>query len=415
MQKIFVFAFALTAVFPSTPSAEAGDWPWWRGPDRNGVAGAEQDPPLEIGESSSIKWSADLPGRAHGSPCVVGDKVYIATATEDDDQIQSLVCLDRATGKQLWSTELHKGGYTQKSNKKASWASTSPACDGERVYLSLFSHDAVHTSALDLSGKILWQTKITDYKIHQGYAASPALYENLVIVAADNKKDGALAALDRKTGNIVWKVKRGPKENYPSPIILKVGGKAQLFLTGVNKVSSYDPLTGKANWEIEGATTECVTSTVTDGTHIYSSGGYPKNHVAAYKADGSRTEPVWEVKEKVYVPSMLIHGDHLYAVMDNGVAICWNSATGEEMWKERLGGNYSASPILVGENIYAASESGEVFIFEASPKGLNVLAKNKVGSEIFATPVICDSEIYLRVANYQGETRSEQLVCFGKK
>ena len=406
---LIIFAIALT-----TSPAPADDWPWWRGPDRDGVAGAGQNPPLEIGEGKNVKWSADLPGRAHGSPAVVGDKVFIATATEDDDQIQSLVCLHRATGKLLWSTELHHGGYTQKSNKKASWASTSPACDGERVYLSLFSHDAVHASALDLNGKILWQTKITDYKIHQGYGASPALYENLVIVAADNKKDGALCALNRETGEIVWKVKRGPKENYPSPIILEAAGKTQLFLTGVNKVTSYDPLTGDVNWEVEGATTECVTSTVTDGTHIYSSGGYPKNHVAAYKADGSGG-PVWETKEKVYVPSMLIHGDHLYAVMDNGVAICWRAATGEEMWKQRLGGNYSASPVLVGDQIFAASESGEVYVFRADPKGLEVLATNKVGAEIFATPVICDSEIYLRIANYQGETRSEQLVCFGKK
>ena len=412
IKKLFLTACLIALV---APHSHAGDWPWWRGPDRNGVAEAGQTPPLEIGNDKNVKWSADLPGRAHGSPAIVGDRIYLTTATEDDDQIQSLVCLHRPTGKLLWSTQLHQGGYTQKSNKKASWASTSPACDGERVYVTLFAHDAVHASALDLEGKLLWQTRITDYVIHQGYAASPALYENLVIVAADNKKDGALAALDRKTGDTVWKVKRGPKENYPSPIILNVGGKDQLFLTGTNKVTSYAPLTGDVNWEIEGATTECVTSTVTDGTHIYSSGGYPKNHVAAYRADGSRTEPVWEVKEKVYVPSMLIHGDHLYAVMDNGVAICWNSASGEEMWKARLGGNYSASPVLVGENIYAASESGEVHVFQASPDGLEVVATSKVADEIYATPVICDSEIYLRVANYQGEDRTETLICFGRK
>ncbi|MCB1079531.1 MAG: PQQ-binding-like beta-propeller repeat protein, partial [Verrucomicrobiae bacterium] len=176
---------------------------------------------------------------------------------------------------------------------------------------------------------------------------------------------------------------------------------------------SFDPLTGKTLWEIEGATTECVTSTVTDGERIFTSGGYPKNHVAAVAADGSG-KVVWETNDRVYVPSMLIKEGNLFAVMDGGIAICWDSATGKERWKARLGGNFTSSPVMVGDRIYAANESGTLYVFKADPNGLEVLAENHLGNEIFSTPAICGDEVFLRVAFYEGEKRREKLFCFGK-
>ena len=201
--------------------------------------------------------------------------------------------------------------------------------------------------------------------------------------------------------------------NYPSPIILKAAGKEQLFLTGTEKVSSFDPMTGKVNWEIDGATTECVTTTVTDGTHIYSSGGYPKNHIAAIMADGSG-KIAWETKDRVYVPSMLVSDGNLHAVMDSGVAICLDAASGKEKWKARLGGNFSSSPVMVNDLIYAANEAGTLYVYKASPEGLEVVSENKVGDEVFATPVICGGNVYLRVVFYDGEKRSEKLFCYGE-
>ncbi|MEQ1840695.1 MAG: PQQ-binding-like beta-propeller repeat protein, partial [Verrucomicrobiales bacterium] len=180
-----------------------------------------------------------------------------------------------------------------------------------------------------------------------------------------------------------------------------------------DKVTSLDPSTGKVNWEIDGATTECVTSTPTDGKHIYSSGGYPKNHVAAIVADGSG-KIAWETNDRVYVPSMLVKDGMLYATMDSGVALCLDAATGEEKWKGRLGGNFSASPVLVGDQIHAVNEEGDYFVFKADPTGLEIVAKNKVGDEVYATPGICGKEIFLRVAFYEGAKRSEKLVCYGE-
>lgn len=406
---------ALLALLHATVvPAQGGDWPWWRGPNRNGVADADAAPPEGFGLERKVRWSVPVPGRGHGSPCVVGDRLFLATADEES-QIQAVHGFDRSSGKLLWTTVVHEQGHTQKLNKKASWASSTPACDGERIFVNFLSGDAVHTTALDLGGERLWQTKVSDYLVHQGYGSSPTIHRDLVIVSADNKgpAGGAVCGLDRRTGEVVWRHSRPSLPNYPSPVVLEAAGKVQLFLTGVDRVTSLDPDTGKVNWEIEGATTECVTSTPTDGRHVYSSGGYPKNHVAAIAADGSG-KVVWETNDRVYVPSMLVKDGHLYATMDGGVALCLDAATGEEKWKGRLGGNFTASPVLVGDRIHAVNESGDYFVFRADPAGLEILANNKVGDEVYATPAICGREIYLRTAFYQGETRSERLVCFGE-
>jgi outer membrane protein assembly factor BamB len=259
---------------------------------------------------------------------------------------------------------------------------------------------------------LLWQTKISDYVVHQGYGSSPAVYKSLVIASADNKGGGAVAGLDRKTGEVVWRNERPATPNYASPIILHVGGRDQLFLTGCDRVTSLDPLTGKTLWEIDGATTECVTSTVTDGQRIFTSGGYPKNHVAAVRADGSG-EVEWEDNVRVYVPSLLAQGGKLYAVTDNGVATCFDSATGETLWNGRLGGTFTASPVLVGERIYATNEAGTTFVFRADPKEFELLAENQLGDEVFATPVIAGGRIYARVNHTKDGGHQEMLYAIG--
>ena len=185
-------------------------------------------------------------------------------------------------------------------------------------------------------------------------------------------------------------------------------------MTGCNRVMSLDPVTGATNWETEGATEECVTSTVTDGRLIYTSGGYPKNHMSAIDATGS-AELVWENKTRLYVPSLLIKEGYLYGVLDAGIAMCWKADTGEEQWKERLGGTFSSSPVLVGDQVFATNEAGEFFIFRASPNGYEEIAKNHLGEQVFATPTICGNRIYHRVAHLSEDgERQEMLYCIGK-
>ena len=354
-----------------------------------------------------------MPGRGHGSPIVVGEQIFLLTA-EHDREVQSVICYRRETGEQLWQTDLHKGGLDVKGNAKSSLANSSVACDGQQVFANFLHDGAVYTSSLRLDGKKGWQTKITDYVLHQGFGSSPAIYDHLVIVSADNKGTGAIAALDRTTGDIVWKHNRPKLPNYTSPIILNVAGRDQLIFSGCNLVTSFEPLTGEKLWEINGSTEECVTSTVTDGQRIYTSGGYPKNHLSAVLADGSG-KIVWENATRVYVPSMLLKDGYLYAVLDAGVASCWKCDTGVELWKQRIGGTFSASPVLVGDKIFATSETGKTLIFKASPDGYTQLAENQLAEDVFATPTICGSRIYMRAASTVDGKRQESLYCLGAK
>ena len=369
---------------------------------------------MEWSEEKNILWEAPIPGRGHSSPIVVGNRVYLTTADAKAD-VQSVFCFEHETGKVVWKTDVHKGGISKKGNKRASQASSSVACDGRRLFVNFLNKGAIVTTALDMSGNRIWQQQIAKYTVHQGFASSPAVHGLHVIVTADNKGGtGVVACLNRLDGKIVWKRDRPKTPNYPSPIILKIGGREQLLMTGCNLVSSFDPENGDTLWEIKGATTECVTSTVTDGTHIYTSGGYPKNHVAAVKADGSG-KVVWENKTRVYVPSMVVKGGYLYAVADAGIAYCWKSDTGEEMWKKRLGGTFNASPVIVGDRVFATNEDGTTFIFKAGPDGFEALGENSLGEGVFATPTYCHDHIFMRAVKRNAEGRQEVLYCIGKK
>ena len=388
------------------------DWPWWRGPLRNGTADANQHPPLEFGDGKNMLWKTKVPGRGHGSPIVVGNRLFLATADEVQGS-QSLLCYNRDTGDSLWQAEIHATGGMRK-NERSTAASSTPACDGERVYICFANSDKLFASAVTVDGDMLWQREISNYVMHQGYGSSPALYRNLLIVSADNKSGGAVAALDGKTGEVVWRRDRPQTPNYPSPILVHVAGKDQLIMVGCDTVVSYDPLTGITNWEVAGATTECVTSTLTDGALVYTSGGYPKNHMSAIRADGSG-ELVWENESRLYVPSLVIRDGYLYGVLDAGIAVCWQANSGREMWKQRLGGNFSSSPVLVDDRIYVTNEAGEFFVYLAQPDGFKLLNEIQIGDQVFATPTIANGHIYHRVAMLDGtEQRQEWLYCFGQ-
>jgi outer membrane protein assembly factor BamB len=309
---------------------------------------------------------------------------------------------------------VHEGKLDKRGNRKSTQASCSVACDGKRVFVVFVNGDAVHATALDLDGKILWTTKVSEWRTHQGFGSSPTLHKHLVFVTTDSPAGGTVAALDRGTGTIVWRDDRAKKANYASAQVLPVAGKDQLLMQGCDLVTGYDPLTGSKFWEVAGSTTECVTHVVTDGTRVFVSGGYPKKHVQAIVGDGSgRT--AWENPSQVYVPSMICRGGHLYAVTDPGVAMCWRSDTGEEVWKQRLGGTFTSSLVLAGDVLHATNEAGTTFLFRADPAGYEALGENQVGQEAYATPTICGSRIYHRVVDQVDGKRQEMLYCFGTK
>ena len=405
-----LFAAVLPFASPATAAIAATDWPAWRGPTRDGLAAPGQSPPIQWSETENVLWKVPLPGRGHSSPTVVGERIYLATA-DPVTKSQSVLCLDRKSGKLLWQSEVHAANAESGKHGNSSAASSTVACDGERLFINFLNAGAVHTSALDLTGKVLWQRKVCDFVAHQGFASSPVLHAALVLVAADHRGGGVIAALDQKTGAPVWSEARPKLPNYTTPAIVQAGGRTQMVLAGCNLLTSLDPLTGKKLWEVAGSTEECVVTMVTDGVRVFAGGGYPKNHTVAVLADGSGTV-AWQNTARVYVPSMIVQAGHLYAVMDAGVAACWKSDTGEELWKERLGGDFFASPVRVDDRIYASNVSGKTFVFTATPKGFQILAQNQLGEEAYASPVICGSRVYLRVAT-KGTARQEFLYCIG--
>ena len=263
--RVLLFVVMMGILFHMSPTAHGAeasteiavastDWAWWRGPTRDGIAEASQSPPLAWDDEKNVLWKSPVPGRGHSSPTIVGDQVFLTTADEELE-IQSVLCYDRKSGEQRWKTDIHQGGFEtaeRNGHIRSSKASSTVACDGQRVFSTFLNDNAIHLTALSLDGKQLWQQRVSDFKIFQGYAASPAVYGPLVIVSADHRGGGTLSGFDRVTGTLVWTQKRPALPNYTSPIVQHVAGQDQLFILGCNLISSYAPLTGKLNWEVEG-------------------------------------------------------------------------------------------------------------------------------------------------------------------
>ena len=403
-----------STVIPIACGTHAGasdDWPAWRGPTRDGIAAPGQKLPLNWSETENICWRTPVPGRGHSSPTVVGNRIFLTTA-DFEKQTQNVLCFDRRNGKLVWDTVVHQGGLDKAGHVNTSFANATVVCDGEQLYVNFLNGKAIHTTALDLQGKIRWQHRVCDFVTHQGFGSSPVVEGKVVLVAADHRGGGTVAGLDRASGKVVWEQLRPKIPNYTSPAVVRAAGRTQMIVAGCNLVSSFDPQTGTKLWEIEGSTEECVVTAVTDGERVFASGGYPKNHVMAVLADGSG-KVAWKNFTRGYVPSMIQEGGYLYAVLDAGMAVCWKAATGEELWKERLGGDFYASPVRVGGRIYATNLKGMTYVFEAGPEGFKLLAQNQLGNEAYASPAICGNQIYMRIATTTGQVRKEYLVCVG--
>jgi len=386
------------------------DWPTWRGPTGDGIAPQDADVPLQWSQSQNIVWSADVPGKGHASPIVVGDQVLIATC-DDSSGSQSLISYGRDDGKPRWVTRLHKGRLV-KINRKNSHASLTPACDGKRIYTLFTINATLHVSAVDLSGKIVWQKALGPYKSEHGHGASPLIHESNLIISGEDHTGGYLTAIDRSNGRQVWKIARRRADthaNYATPTVGKIAGRNQLILHGYDRITSYDPATGKMLWFCKGPTEVCANTPVFDEQFVYASGGYPGKLLLCIRADGkgdvSRTHVKWTDRSGVaYVPSSILHNGHLYVVNDQGMATCYAVGTGKIMWQQRLRDKFSASPILVGDRLYMAAESGTTYVLQARPTFM-MLATNKLSNGQMATPAVSGNLLLIRTG--------KRLYCVG--
>ncbi|MDO8543027.1 MAG: PQQ-binding-like beta-propeller repeat protein [Opitutaceae bacterium] len=408
---VSVSLFFASSLAGFAAASASTDWPGWRGPTRDGQAAAGQTVPLKWSETQNVVWRTGVRGKGHSSPTVVGDRIYLATADEAAGE-QLVLAFDRAAGKPAWATVVHKGKLNQAGHRNTSQASSTVTWDGERLYINFINDDAVHTTALDRAGKVLWQQRVSEFVMHQGFGSSPVVHDSIVVVSADHRGGGKVVGLDARSGRVVWRQDRPQIPNYVSPALLQAAGRTQVVLGGCNLVVSLDPLTGRKLWEIAGSTEEMVVTAATDGQRVFVSGGYPKNHVVAVEADGSG-KVAWQNGARLYVPSMLVRDGHIFAVLDAGQAVCWKADTGEERWREKVDRDFYASPIMVGTRVYATSQRGVTSVFEATPSQFKLLAQNQLGDEAMATPAICGNRIYLRHAK-KGSPREEFLWCIGE-
>jgi outer membrane protein assembly factor BamB len=393
----------------TTYDPPAEDWPWWRGPTRNGVAVADRAP-VRFSSTENVIWQSEIPGSGHSSPTVAGNFVFLATA--NDAQQQLVMALDRETGSPLWSTVVSEGGLpgTNEMHNKSTHANCTVATNGEAVFVGFLHNDSITAYALDYAGTVLWEQKLGAFNAKFGYAPSPVIYQSLVIFSADNQGGGYLAAVDQQSGEIVWRKARSAVSTYSSPVVANVAGKDQLLISGGEQVMSYNPANGEEYWSCPGTAEATCGTCVWEGDFVFASGGYPQRETVCI--DASTGQRVWSNTTKCYEQSLLAAEGYLYAIDDNGIAFCWEATTGKQQWKKRLGGPVSASPVLCGGNIYAANERGTFYVFKANPEKFELVAENQLGDSAFASPVICAGRLYLRVGQ---AGKDDLLYCFGEQ
>lgn len=389
------------------------DWPWWRGPHRNGIVPGDSALPTTFGDDKNILWKVPVPGRGHSSPVIFGGQVFLSTA-DTVNQVQSVLAYDTNGGKARWKVDLNQGGFPAKNHPNNTEATPTVACDGERLFVSFFHHETIETTALDFDGKTIWKEKVSPFnprRYEYGYAPSPLVYKNLVIISAEYDGASAMTALDRATGKKVWQTKRPESISFSSPVVAHVAGRDQLMISGADTISSYDPSTGKELWSTPGPATATCGTVVWDGDLVMASGGYPQSAtMAVHGRDGSM---VWKNNQKCYEQSMLAHEGYLYGLTDAGVLYCWRITDGKEMWKQRLKGPISSSPILAGGHIYWANERGTWYVFRPNPQMFELVAENQLGTESFPSPAVAGGRLYIRSATTTDGKRQEYLVCIG--
>ncbi len=332
------------------------------------------------------------------------------------------MCLDRATGQTLWQQTVLESPLESKHNLN-SFASGTPATDGELVYVTFLEVDGqlvpapnvgnsrlitpgtMVVAAYDFDGQRKWQVKPGSFVSAHGFCSSPVLYENLVIVNGDHDGDAYVVALDRQTGETVWRVEREHKtRSYVTPIIREVGGRVQMVMSGSKSIVSYNPSNGERHWEIDGPTEQFVASMVFDGNLFFMAAGFPDYHVMGIRPDGrgdvTESHISWhQTSARCYVPSPVVLDGFLLVADDRGTANCFDAVSGEALWKERLGKHYSASLVHANGLAYFISDEGITTIVRPGPK-LDVVAENPLGEYCFSSPAISDGQLLIRTEHH---------------
>jgi outer membrane protein assembly factor BamB len=421
----------------SAAAVSAQNWPQFRGPAASGVAEGHAAPvKWDASKMENVLWKTAIPGLAHSSPVVWGERVFVTTAVSsqpkpearfglygDVDPVKDnskhtwkVYALDKKTGKILWERTASEGVPKVKRHPKATHASSTPATDGKRLVV-LFGSEGLY--GYDLNGKLLWKQDLgvldagwfydPDYQWE--YASSPIIYKDMVVVQADIQKDSYIAAFDLKTGRQVWKTMRDEIPSWGTPTVYEGKSRAELVTNGTKAVRGYDPATGKELWRLA-PNSEITTPTPVVGHDlIFVTSGYrPVQPIYAIRPGATGDISLKDGKDSSdfiawskqrggpYMPTPIVYGELLYTLSNNGVVTAYNAKTGERVYQQRLadrGGAFTASPVAADGKLYMASEDGEVFVVRAGAKH-ELLSVNPMGEVMMATPAVSDGVVYIR-------------------
>jgi len=385
----------------ATYAHAASDWPQFRGPDGNGHSSAK-NLPLTWDGTKNVQWKVEVAGKGWASPSLHNSRLYLTTAEEAGGNLSlRALSMDAASGKQLWSTEVIVTPPV-KHHAKNSQASPTPIVDGDRIYVH-FGHYG--TACLDLAGKVVWKQTELKYSPVHGNGGSPILAGNALIFSCDGGSDPFVVALDKANGKVLWKVKRETtaKRNFSfsTPTLITVKGQQQLITPGSGVVCALDPKTGAELWRCRyGEGYSVIPKPVFGHGMVYLSSGYDKPVLHAIRVDGkgdvTDTHIAWKLEKGApHTPSALLVGDELYVVSDAGIASCLDAKTGTVHWSERVGGNYSASPVLADGKIYLQNETGTGVVLKPG-KTFEKLAENALGEKTLASYAVTDGALFIR-------------------
>jgi outer membrane protein assembly factor BamB len=404
MLRLALFAVLLGTV----ARVHAEDWTEFRGPTGQGRSTAE-NLPVEWSPSKNVVWRVDVPGHGWSSPIVHRGRVYMTTAVpqpDDPDVEQSLraLCLEAATGRRLWEVEVFQetADTSQSIHQKNSHASPTPLTDGRHLYVHFGTHG---TACLTLDGEVVWKTQELEYDMRHGSGGSPVLADDTLVIACDGYDIAFVVGLDRRTGEIRWRRDRPEIDRYQSfsfgtPLAIEVAGRTQVVCPASDWVIAYDPADGSEIWKVQYDGYSVIPRPVYGHGLVFICTGYNTPSLLAIRPDGkgdvTRTHVAWRSSRAVpHTPSPLLVGDELYMVSDGGVASCVDVKTGRRHWQERLGGNFSASPLYADGKIYLQSEQGEGTVIEAG-RQYSELARNRLEPRTFASYAVDGSAFLIR-------------------
>jgi len=387
--------------------AQANDWLEFRGPLGNGHA-AVSKLPVNWSTTDNVSWKQPLAGEGWSSPVIADGRIYLSAAVPSrtnagKDYSLRLISVDLSTGKPLMDVQIfeEKGETSPNIHRKNSHASPTPLIHEDRVYVH-FGHQG--TACVDRNGKLIWQNRNLAYPPVHGAGGSPVLVDGRLIFSCDGADNPFIVALDASTGEVAWKVARqtdaGKKFSFSTPLVLTVGDQQQVITPGSNVVNALEPRTGKEIWRVRYDGYSVIPKPLFGHGMIYVCTGYDKPTLIAIRAgaqgDATDTHVAWTVKAAVpHTSSLLLVGDYLFMVSDRGVGRCVGAKSGDLAWQERIGGNFSASPLYANGLIYFQSEDGTTTVVKAAPK-YEVVATSSIDERTFASFAVSGNKLILR-------------------